>query len=401
VRTKDEPRALAETRLRDGTYLVTPKNGCISPGATCALHVDGTSYWDAFGAGQVPNESGTLLQEKPNRVVFMPVSGYCFQPGQDHRPAPYTMRGTNDALTFQDAGGGTCAGPRHMVPDRAVWTRAPEGTIALELQGEITFMDPGGAEVEALAPDMQTRRKDPDWSPDASTIVFAEVSGQGDDDLYLMDADGSGRTQLTDEEGDEYDPAWSPDGSLIAFAFDDLGHDAFSSSIYAMDPRTGESTALVTRRNERLGWPAWSPDGRRIAFSADSQTGWDLYVMDADGGNLTKVGDEPRDLFGMPIAWTPDGRRIVFVSEAPGYTALFTMRPDGSDARELFPDLPIGEIVAIDWSPDGRWVVAAGLYDQAAIEGGTAGVLLIRADGSQMFKVAAGGSEPSWRPDVP
>jgi serine/threonine protein kinase/DNA-binding SARP family transcriptional activator len=398
VRTKDQPLALADARLRDGTYLVTPKNGCVSSGATCALHVDGTSYWDAFGAG--PNESGTLLLEKPNRVVFVPASGYCFTAGQDPRSAAYTVRGTNDALTFHNARGGTCAGPRKMVSNRAVWTRAPAGTIALELQGEITLMDPGGAEVEALAPDTQTRRKDPDWSPDASKIVFAEVTAQGDDDLYLMNADGSGRTQLTDEKGDEYDPAWSPDGSLIAFGFDDLGYDAFSTSIFIVDPRTGELTELVTKQNERLGWPAWSPDGRRIAFSAYSQTGWDLYVMDADGGNLTKVAGEPRGLFGMPIAWTPDGRRIVFVSEALGYTALFTMRADGSDARELFPDLRIGENVAIDWSPDGRWVVAAGLYDQAAIEGGTAGVLLIRADGSQMFKVAAGGSEPSWRPDV-
>jgi serine/threonine protein kinase len=398
VRTKDLPPALADARLRDGTYLVTPKNGCVS-GATCALHVDGTSYWDAYGAG--PNESGTLLLEKPNVVVFLPASGYCLTPGQDPRPAAYTVRGTNDALTFHNARGGNCAGPRKMVSNRAVWTRAPAGTIALELQGEITLMDPGGAEVEALVPDTQTRRKDPDWSPDASKIVFAEVTAQGDDNLYLMNADGSGRTQLTDEEGDEYDPAWSPDGSLIAFGFDDLGHDVFSTSIFIVDPRTGELIELVTRQNERLGWPAWSPDGRRIAFSAYSQMGWDLYVMDADGGNVTKVGDEPRDLFGMPIAWTPDGRRIVFVSEALGDPALFTMRPDGSDARELFPDLRIGENVALDWSPDGRWVVAAGLYDQAAIEGGTPGVLLIRADGSQMFKVAAGGSEPSWRPDVP
>jgi serine/threonine protein kinase/DNA-binding SARP family transcriptional activator len=401
VRAKDPSPGLAHSLLRDGTYLVTPKKGCLSE-STCALHVAGTAYWDAIGAGQERNETGTLVLEKPNRVEFSPESGYClYAPRGDSRPVTYTVRGTNDALTFQDAGGGTCAGPRKMVSNRAEWTRAPEGTIALELQGEITLMDPGGAEVDALAPDTQTRRKDPDWSPDGSRIVFAEVTAQGDDDLYLMNEDGGGRTQLTHEEGDEYDPAWSPDGSLIAFGFDDLGHDAFSNSIFIVDPRTGELTELVTRQNERLGSPAWSPDGRRIAFSAYSQTGWDLYVMDADGGNLTRVGGEPRNLFGMPIAWTPDGRRIVFVSEALGYTALFTMRLDGSDARELFPDLRIGESVAIDWSPDGRWVVAGGLYDQAAIEGGTAGVLLIRADGSQMFKVAAGGSEPSWRPDVP
>jgi Tol biopolymer transport system component len=216
-----------------------------------------------------------------------------------------------------------------------------------------------------------------------------------------MNADGSGRTQLTDEVGDEFDPAWSPDGSLIAYGFDDLGLQEFSTSILTVDPRTGDVTSLVTRQNERLGWPAWSPDGTRIAFSAYSQSGWDLYVMDADGGNLTKVHDEPRSVFAMPIAWTPDGRRIVFASEAPGYTSPYSMRPDGSDARELFPNLPIRDAVAIDWSPDGLWIVGAPIHDNSTpVVGGTTGVLLIRADGTQMFTIAAGGSEPSWRPDV-
>jgi len=280
------------------------------------------------------------------------------------------------------------------------WTRAPAGTIAFEQEGEVTLMDPGGFAREQLAPDTETRRHGPDWSPNGSQIVYAEVTAQGDDDLYLMNADGSDRTRLTDAVGDEFDPAWSPDGSLIAYGFDDLGLQEFSTSILTVDPRTGEVTSLVTRQNERLGWPAWSPGGTRIAFSAYSQSGWDLYVMDADGGDLTKVHEEPRSVFGMPIAWTPDGRRIVFASEAPGYTTPYSMRPDGSDARELFPNLPLRDAVAIDWSPDGRWIVGAPIHDQAAVGRGTTGVLLIRADGTQMFTIAAQGSEPSWRLDV-
>jgi hypothetical protein len=66
----------------------------------------------------------------------------------------------------------------------------------------------------------------------------------------------------------------------------------------------------------------------------------------------------------------------------------------------LFPDLRIREVVAIDWSPDGRWVVAAGVHDQNTVGGGPSGVLLIRADESQMFKIATDGSEPSWRPEA-
>ena len=95
--------------------------------------------------------------------------------------------------------GGPAPDLRRWSRDRAVWTRAPAGTIAIEQQGEITLMDPGGAEGEALAPDTQTRRRDPDWSRDGSGIAFSQVTAQGDDDLYLMNADGSGRTQLTGE----------------------------------------------------------------------------------------------------------------------------------------------------------------------------------------------------------
>ena len=226
-----------------------------------------------------------------------------------HRPAVYHLAGSEPQPEVQGNAGGPCAGPQKLAAPSVPWTRAPAGTIAFEQQGEMTLMDPGGFAAEQLAPDTETRRQGPDWSPNGSQIVFAEVTAQGDDDLYLMNADGSGRTQLTDEVGDEYDPAWSPDGSLIACGFDDLGLQEFSTSILTVDPRSGDVTSLVTRQNERLGWPAWSPDGTRIAFSAYSQTGWDLYVMDADGGNLTKVHDEPRDLLGMPIAWTPDGRQ--------------------------------------------------------------------------------------------
>jgi Tol biopolymer transport system component len=410
---KDRPPAAVGPRLENGTYLATPEGGCAGfAGTTCGLHVEGTSYQDAISGGaslfsslpnEPPNELGEVLLQKPDRLVFSPRVGYCIDLPQpdSHRPAVYHLAGSDRSLRFTATQGGPCAGPQKLAAPSVPWTRAPAGTIAFEQDGEVTLVDPGGFELEQLAPDTETRRHDPDWSPDGSEIAFAEVTAQGDDDLYQMNADGSGRTQLTHKVGDEYQPDWSPDGSLIAFGFDDLGLHDFSTSILTVDPRTGDVTELVTRPNERLGWPAWSPDGTRIAFSAYSQSGWDLYVMDADGGNRTKVHEEPRDLLGMPIAWTPDGRRIVFVSEAPGYTALFSMLPDGSGVREQFPGLRTGEAVAIDWSPDGRWIVAAGVRDAATVGGGTPGVLLIRSDGSQMFTVAAGGSEPSWRPDVP
>jgi Tol biopolymer transport system component len=285
-----------------------------------------------------------------------------------------------------------------MVSGRAVWTPAPAGKIAFEQQGEIAVMDPGGFAHEQLAPDNETRRKDPDWSPDGSKIVFASTRAQQNDDLYVMNADGSDITRLTAEAGDEYDPAWSPDGSRIAFGFDDLGLYSFSSSIMTVDLGGGDVTQLVTKRNQRLGWPAWSPDGSRIAFTAYSQGGYNLYVMDANGGDLQSVHHESRELFAVPLTWTPDGTRIVFWGQERGRELLLSMRPDGSDVR---PFLDIGRLgpLVIDWSPDGRWIIAAGVFDQAAVGQGAPPVTLISSDGSQVFEIFPTGSEPSWRPD--
>jgi Tol biopolymer transport system component len=105
----------------------------------------------------------------------------------------------------------------------------------------------------------------------------------------------------------------------------------------------------------------------------------------------------------MPVAWTPDGRRIVFWGqEKGGHETLLSIRPDGTDVREFVADLPSdARALSVDWSEDGRWIVAAGPYDLAAVGGSPSHVYLIRADGGDVFAIAAGGSEPAWRPTTP
>jgi Tol biopolymer transport system component len=163
-----------------------------------------------------------------------------------------------------------------------------------------------------------------------------------------------------------------------------------------VDPDGGGWTELVTREDERVGWPAWSPDGRRIAFVGFTDR-VNIYVMRADGTLVTKVHEEPKGPPGLPLSWTPDGERIVFWSET-GRRRLLSMRPDGSDVRgfvDRFPRSPfIGEL-APDWSPDRRWIVMAGSW--APEDRGTL-VLLMRADGSEVFTVGYYVTEPSWRP---
>ena len=68
----------------------------------------------------------------------------------------------------------------------------------------------------------------PDWSPDGAQIVFISSRSGNEADIFVMNADGSNVTQLTDHSGAQAKPAWSPDGTQIVFAREvDLQIDLF------------------------------------------------------------------------------------------------------------------------------------------------------------------------------
>jgi TolB protein len=154
---------------------------------------------------------------------------------------------------------------------------------------------------------------DPQWSPDGATIAFAitkpgETRRAFDSSIALIDAvDGGNRRRLTPRRGrDELNPNWSPDGASIAFEVNKL-FDVRQSDIWLMNA-DGSGKRRLTETKFYETNPVFSPDGTRIAFTGDrgnrnlSQRrlgrGFELYTMAADGSNLTRVTDNRRpDLF--------------------------------------------------------------------------------------------------------
>lgn len=146
-----------------------------------------------------------------------------------------------------------------------------------------------------------------DWSPDGTRIAFTSCNyGQTlDCEIWVTDVDGGEPGRLTDSGGRSSQPAWSPDGSKIAFVSDRdengkcFFHDCFghNGEIYVMDADGSNETRLTDDPGEDAS-PTWSPDGRRIAFSGlrnvegavDAPAeNYEIYVMDADGGNLQQL----------------------------------------------------------------------------------------------------------------
>lgn len=218
----------------------------------------------------------------------------------------------------------------------------------------------------------------PAVSLDGRRIAFTGLK-TGQLDLYVMNADGSGRRQLTNDLAQELDPAWSPDGNSLLFSW--TGTAPSSPTMLAVIGADGSG------RRELLldGWGGeWSPDGRRVAFTGVGGRARGVYLMGADGRNVTSLrevcGSECDD---VAPRWSPNGQSLAFTRLLPDATeAVGLMRADGTGARLVLPGLFTARPV---WSPDGLRLAVTRLV------GGTARIYVVTLASADTVSVSPAG----------
>jgi Tol biopolymer transport system component/polyisoprenoid-binding protein YceI len=176
-------------------------------------------------------------------------------------------------------------------------TWSPDGSRLAFAQGDgdassIWVMSANGGNAHALTEDdlveEETFTPDefPTWSPDGERIAYTSFLTDGNDDIFVMNANGSSPTRLTNGPEYDSDPDWSPDGRLIAFSRD--------GDIYTMSS-DGSNVRQLTEGSARDGAPAWSRDGRWLAFSRADESGTTfagpsrIIVMRANGSGVGRV----------------------------------------------------------------------------------------------------------------
>ncbi|HEU0054782.1 MAG TPA: hypothetical protein VFQ39_16460 [Longimicrobium sp.] len=166
-------------------------------------------------------------------------------------------------------------------------------------------------------------------SPDGGRIVFTSTR-DGDLELYVMDADGGNVRRLTHEEGYDGGAFFSPDGKQIVYrahhptgaALEDYRSllrqklvRPTTLEIWVMDA-DGSNKRQVTNNGKANFAPFFLPDGKRIIFSSNQHdpTGrdFDLYLVNVDGTGLERVTTTP-EFDGFPM-FSPDGKKLVFGS---------------------------------------------------------------------------------------
>jgi len=181
---------------------------------------------------------------------------------------------------------------------------------------------------------------------------FAEYFGKPgtSTQIYSIQPDGTGKQQLTTTPRQEIDPAYSADGSMIAFA-SNAHDDPARGRIYVMDA-DGQNVTLVTtfERDQFVTSPTWSPDGTRIAFCMSIRGGFvrsSVFVVHVDGSGRHNISSGHRD---CSPDWSPDGTQIVVDTRTDHGFKLLLMDPDGSHRTAL---VERGTNVDPSWASDG------------------------------------------------
>ena len=151
-------------------------------------------------------------------------------------------------------------------------------------------------------------------------------------EIFLISPDGTDEVNLTQGLGENDAPAWSPDGSRIAFGTAPPAP-SLDMEIAVMN-RDGGSRMIVTSPPGFDFQPAWSPDGTKIVFTRSDLGGdSEIYVVNADGSNLTNVSNRPETLETAPD-WNGRGAAVAVASRQSAFYNRW-LRANHMDANRL------------------------------------------------------------------
>lgn len=275
--------------------------------------------------------------------------------------------------------------PVTISTDEGTWMNldvSPDGrTIAFDLLGDIYIMPIGGGRATRIASGLAYEVQ-PRFSPDGSQIAFTSDRGGGDN-IWIMNADGSDKRQLTNESFTLLNnPTWSPDGrSIAARKHFTTGRSLGTGEVWLYHVAGGSGVALVERPNpqhqKELGEPIFSADGKAIYFSYDSTPGGVFQYAQNSNAELFRIDrydmetGERSTVTGGPggavrPAPSPDGRYLAFVRRERAESKLYLKDLRTGQERKIYDDLDqdvqetwavTGVYPNMDWTPDSRAIV--------------------------------------------
>ena len=232
------------------------------------------------------------------------------------------------------------------------------------------------------------------WTPDGRILYTSMASGN--EDIWIMDADGKNRKQLTTSQNPDFWPSVSVDGRYIVFT-SERGRDrkTWMMDTDGNNPRElfvgnnpqgagdwivyggnaglsrapvngGEHVQIDSRGQQRMRSCVVSPDAKRIACQTDNLgEPAKLAVFEIDGTAPAQIFNVKLELPGR-IRWARDGRAVTFVSRQDGERDIWSQPIDGGEPKRL-TNFKADQIFAFDWSADNKLVISHGKDDSDVV----------------------------------
>ena len=166
------------------------------------------------------------------------------------------------------------------------------------------------------------------WSPDGTRMVISSFRNNNNDIYIINSTDGFGLTRLTTHSAEDVNPVWASDNWIYFISRRDGNRE-----VYRMHP-DGSSTTRITNNNSDEDNPSISPDGTKLLVNSNYDGDNEIYMIDLINGTAAQLTNNSAQDY-QP-SFSPDGTRIVFVSERSGRGAqLYTMNADGSNQTKI------------------------------------------------------------------
>ena len=228
-------------------------------------------------------------------------------------------------------------------------------------------------------------------------IAFTSTR-DGNNEIYVMNGDGSGQTRLTDNKFHEINPAFSPDGRKIAFACTRNGD--IDQQIYIMHANGSNQTRLTYAAGNEFQ-PTWSPDGTKVAYILAATNNYRIIIMNIDGSGQATIFQSPAFL--NTLDWSPDGAKIAFEQWPDDYSSeILIANADGTGIAAGISGSGFFEYYYNPaWSPDGTRIVFShelySLFDGNVVRG----LGIANANGGDRGILFAGSPHNTdWSPEL-